>query len=143
MGKLSEKDMEELREVLSIGCEYSGTEETVSEIVCETLKALDEFGMKTEVRSADEVGLTDGREFATLDDFVDIFWNKAVEKILNVIETSDMEIVKSDRQIPEKPVVYKDTNRADCPVCGAAVRGIKEPFGDWCSKCGQALDWDN
>jgi len=87
MGKLSEKDMEELREVLSFGCEYSGTEETVSEIVCETLEAMDESGMKTEMRSANEIGLTDGKEFATLDDFIHIFWNIAVEKILSVTET--------------------------------------------------------
>lgn len=37
--------------------------------------------------SADEIGLTDDKEFATLDDFVRIFWEKAVEKILNVVET--------------------------------------------------------
>lgn len=33
MGKLSKRDMEELRETCSLGCEYSGTEEVVSEIV--------------------------------------------------------------------------------------------------------------
>ena len=46
------------------------------------------------------------------------------------------------KQIPRKPITYKETNRADCPVCGATVRGIKEPFDDWCSKCGQKLDWE-
>ncbi len=46
-----------------------------------------------------------------------------------------------EKETPKKPVAYKDTNRADCPVCGATVRGLKEPFGNWCSKCGQALDW--
>lgn len=46
-----------------------------------------------------------------------------------------------ERQRGKKPIIYKDTNRADCPICGATVRGIKEPFGDWCSKCGQKLDW--
>lgn len=53
----------------------------------------------------------------------------------------DMAIKALEKQIPKKPITHKDTNRADCPVCGATVRGIKEPFGDWCSKCGQALDW--
>lgn len=48
-----------------------------------------------------------------------------------------------ERQIPKKPIMHKDTNRADCPICGATVRGIKEPFGDWCSKCGQKLDWSD
>ena len=87
MGKLSKKDMEELRETCSLGCEYSGTEEIVSEIVYETLETMDKSGMKTDTRCADEIGLTDEREFATLDDFVRIFWEKAVEKILNVVET--------------------------------------------------------
>ena len=48
-----------------------------------------------------------------------------------------------ERRIPKKPIMHKDTNRADCPICGATVRGIKEPFGDWCSKCGQKLDWSD
>lgn len=44
--------------------------------------------MKTVMRCADEIGLTDDeKEFATLDDFIRIFWEKAVEKILNVVET--------------------------------------------------------
>nr|DAO43718.1 MAG TPA: zinc-ribbon containing domain protein [Caudoviricetes sp.] len=43
---------------------------------------------------------------------------------------------------PKKPITYEQTNRADCPVCRAMVRGIDKPFGDWCSKCGQKLDWD-
>ncbi len=87
MGKLSKKDMQELRETCSLGCEYSGTEEIVSGIVHETLEEMDKSGMETIMRSADEIGLTDDREFATLDDFVRIFWEKAVEKILDVVET--------------------------------------------------------
>lgn len=87
MGRLSKKDMEELRETCSLGCEYSDTEEVVSELVHETLEIMDKSGMKTDERSADEIGLTDDKEFATLDDFVRIFWEKAVEKILNVVET--------------------------------------------------------
>lgn len=82
MGKLSKKDMEELRETCSLGCEYSGTEEVVNDLVTETLKE-----MSTDTPYADEIGLTDDKEFATLDDFVRIFWEKAVEKILNVVET--------------------------------------------------------
>lgn len=54
---------------------------------------------------------------------------------------NEMAVKAIERMIPKKPITHKDTNRADCPVCGATVRGIKEPFGDWCSKCGQALDW--
>ena len=87
MGKLSKKDIEEMRQLCSLGCEYSGTEEVVSEIVYETLESMDKSGMKTVMRTADEIGLVDGKEFATLDDFVRIFWEKAVEKILNIVET--------------------------------------------------------
>ena len=45
------------------------------------------------------------------------------------------------KMIYKKPIVYKRTNRADCPICKSTVRGIKNPFGDYCSKCGQALKW--
>ncbi len=46
-----------------------------------------------------------------------------------------------EKQIPQKPVTYNKTNRADCPICGATVRGIGKSFGGYCSKCGQAIDW--
>lgn len=46
-----------------------------------------------------------------------------------------------EKQRAKKPIIYKETNRADCPVCGATVRGISKPFGDYCSKCGKKLDW--
>ena len=47
------------------------------------------------------------------------------------------------KQKAKKPVTYKGTNRAECPICGATVRGIGKPFGDWCSNCGQKLDWSD
>ena len=47
------------------------------------------------------------------------------------------------KQIPMKPITYTGTNRADCPVCGAMVRGLWDPLGDFCSKCGQAIQWEN
>ena len=53
----------------------------------------------------------------------------------------DVAISALEKQIPKKPVIYKGTNRADCPICGMTVRGIAKPFGDFCSKCGQRLDW--
>lgn len=46
-----------------------------------------------------------------------------------------------ERQKAKKPLLHRDTNRADCPVCGGTVRGIDKPFGNWCSHCGQAIDW--
>lgn len=85
MGKLSKRDMEELREFCSIGCEYSGTEETVAEITGETFK---EMGI-CNLQDASDIGLVDWDEdtVGTLGDFIRIFWDKAVEKILNVVET--------------------------------------------------------
>lgn len=87
MSGLTREDMRELREHCTLGCEYSGTREIVSELVYETLEEMDKAGMKTDLRSADEIGLTDDEEFATLDDFICIFWEKAAESILNVVET--------------------------------------------------------
>ena len=46
-----------------------------------------------------------------------------------------------EKQIAKKPITHSNTNRAVCSYCGATVRGIKNPFGDWCSNCGQKLDW--
>lgn len=46
-----------------------------------------------------------------------------------------------ERMKPKKPIEYQKTNRADCPNCGATVRGIDMPYGDYCSNCGQAIDW--
>lgn len=83
MGKLSKKDMEELREFLGRGCDYAGTQEAVNDLVAETLK---EIG--TEYPYGDEISLFDGDDqFSTVDEFANIFWDKAIEKILNVIET--------------------------------------------------------
>lgn len=46
-----------------------------------------------------------------------------------------------EKQEPKKPITYKATNRADCPCCKKTVRGIGKKFGDWCSGCGQRIDW--
>lgn len=68
---------------------------------------------------------------------------EAIKKLQKYQEIGTVEECREavEKQIPKKPRTHQDTNRADCPVCGATVRGIKEPFGDWCSKCGQKLDW--
>ena len=85
MGKLSRRDMEELREACSYDCGYTDTEEVVKDITAQVLEELD-----SDTTYGDEVGLVDsdrGEEFTKLDDFERIFWDKAVEKILNVVET--------------------------------------------------------
>ena len=46
-----------------------------------------------------------------------------------------------EKQKGKKPITYAGTNRADCSVCGATVRGIAKPYGGYCSKCGHAIDW--
>ena len=84
MSKLSEQDIEELKEFLTLGaCEYSGIEEVVSDLVYETLQKF-----PTTCYYVDEIGLIDSEEeFAELDEFIFEFWNKAIEKILNVVST--------------------------------------------------------
>ena len=83
MRKLSKKDMEELREFLGRGCDYAGTQEVVNDLVTETLK---EIG--TEYPYGDEISLFDGDDqFSTVDELANIFWDKAIEEILNVVET--------------------------------------------------------
>lgn len=47
-----------------------------------------------------------------------------------------------ERDTAKKPITYSGTNRADCPICGATVRGIGKPFGEFCGKCGQRLKWE-
>lgn len=57
------------------------------------------------------------------------------------LEEFNIAISALEKQIPKKPITYQQTHRADCPVCKNTVRGIDKPFGDWCSHCGQKLDW--
>lgn len=77
-------------------------------------------------------------------------------KILTYQEAADWEAYRAIgtpeecraavKQKAKKPVTYKGTNRAECPICGATVRGIRgisKPFGDWCSNCGQKFDWSD
>ena len=46
-----------------------------------------------------------------------------------------------EKQIPKKPIRYEKTARVDYPVCGNTVAGISGSFGDYCSKCGNKMDW--
>lgn len=46
-----------------------------------------------------------------------------------------------EKQTAKRPITYEGTNRADCPVCGETVRGLSKQWGNWCSHCGQKLDW--
>ena len=113
MGKLSKNDMEELREILSLGCDYSGTKEEISVLVYQTLEKMGSI----DIRRADEIGLFDDKEFATLDDFIEIFWEKAVEEILNVVET------QGDDESEE----WKNLNEV---TVGALIRRLQQEDND-------------
>ena len=86
MAKISKKTIENLREFMNRGCEYSGTQEVVNDLMNESLM---EMGAK--IIQADDVALIDWDDetIGTLDDFANTFWDNAVEKILNVLETEE------------------------------------------------------
>lgn len=87
MAKISKKTIESLRDFLSRGCDYAGTQEAVDEL---KYKALKKMGCDY---TADEVGLEwDGEGLGTIDDFADNFWDLAVENFLNVLKTEDVKI---------------------------------------------------
>ena len=100
MRELSKKDIEELREMLKYDCEYSGTRDVVSEIVEETLKGLAKEGLFEDITLVSLVNW-DGDEMCELDDFIEVLWDKAVEKILNSVE----EQLKTDYDV--KKVIEK------------------------------------
>lgn len=67
-------------------------------------------------------------------------------EINNFDKTQTAKLLKQVQELKErdtakKPITYSRTNRADCPICGATVRGIGKPFGEFCGKCGQRLDF--
>lgn len=76
--------IESMRKFLDRGCKYAGTQEVVMEIANEALR---ERGC--ELCQCDDASVCDwdGDEVCTVEDFANIFWGKAVEKILNVLAT--------------------------------------------------------
>ena len=85
MVKISKKIINNIREIMSRGCDYVGTQEFVDDLVTETLI---ELGSKYPY--GDEIGLVDiDGEFNTISEFANIFWDKAVFSFLNVLETEE------------------------------------------------------
>ena len=85
MAKISKKTINNLREFLDRGCDYAGTQEIVDDLVHETLEAIG-----TEYPYGDEISLFDGDDqFSSVEEFANLFWDKAVECILNVIATEE------------------------------------------------------
>ena len=83
MASLTKRDMEELREFCSIGCDYSDTKTIVTETADESLRELgSELGMDCKI-----ICDSDKEGYIALEDFVEMFYEKISEKILNVVET--------------------------------------------------------
>ena len=106
------------------GCMYESTKCAFSMAIqaLETIKKLSDRKMTTEV----------------LENYMQ-FEDECVKKgftFKSVIEARE-------KQIAKKPITYPTTNRADCPICLNTVRGIDKPFGNYCSKCGQKIDWSD
>lgn len=84
MVKISKKTIENLREFLDRGCDYAGTQDLVDEITTEVLR-----GLKSKSYS-DEIGLVDADgEFSTVEEFANMFWDRAVVAFLNVLATEE------------------------------------------------------
>lgn len=86
MAKISEKTIENLRDILNRGCDYAATQEVVNEIAN---KALEECGC--ELCQIEDATIIDWNNdvVCTVDEFTNIFWDKAVEDILNVLITEE------------------------------------------------------
>lgn len=74
--------IEELREELSRGCEYAGTQEVVHQNFLETMEELGGIGDWDEMAAEDLEG-----KMCVLQSLFEIFYDKTVEKILNYIES--------------------------------------------------------
>lgn len=83
MAKLTEKDMEELKEIFSLGCEYADTKTVVHEAAD---KALEVMGINLDIEC---MLVVDGEyEGAVpLEEFVDLFYSHIIENVLNVVAT--------------------------------------------------------
>lgn len=86
MAKIPKKTIENLREFLNRGCDYAGTQETVKELADKTLEQCG-----CEVCQSDDAMIVDwdDKPICTVDEFANIFWDKAVEDILNVLSTEE------------------------------------------------------
>lgn len=76
--KISKKKIKEIRKIKKV---INEIDQAVTEILIE---------FKSGTVFPDEIGLTDGdEEFATLDDFIREFWDKAVDLIINLISSEE------------------------------------------------------
>lgn len=84
MSKISKKNIKEIEEFISLGCDYSGSEENLSDIVADVLEKCGcDF-------SADELTISDEeKDYCVLEDFVRQLYVKICEGFINVLETQE------------------------------------------------------
>jgi hypothetical protein len=88
MAKISKKVIDNLREFMDRDCEYAGTQDVVNDITTEILSDLG-----SRYPYSDEIGLIDADgEFNTIDNFANMFWDRAVIAFLNVLATEDVDL---------------------------------------------------
>lgn len=76
--KISKKKIKEIRKIKKV---INEKDQAVKEILID---------FNSDAVFPEEIGLTDGNiEFATLDEFIDEFWSKAVDLILNFITSEE------------------------------------------------------
>ena len=83
MAKLSQTDMEELKDILSLGCDYADTKTVIHEVADKTLQELGaDLGIECML-------ITDGEYKGDigLEKFVDKFYSNVIQNVLNVVAT--------------------------------------------------------
>lgn len=61
----------------------------------------------------------------------------------NIIEAKKIAVLAIEKQIP-KPIVVSEDLLYSCPCCGGDDEAIRYDYCvpyDYCTKCGQRLDW--
>ena len=83
MAKLSQTDMEELKDILSLGCDYADTKTFILDVADKTLQELGaDLGIECML-------ITDGEYEGDigLEKFVDKFYSNVIQNVLNVVAT--------------------------------------------------------
>ena len=85
MSRLSKKDIEELRDFFSLGCDYADTRTVVHETADRTLQ---EMGVDLGIEC---MLVIDGEyeDSIALEDFVEMFYSNIIQNVMNVIETQE------------------------------------------------------
>ena len=85
MSRLSKKDMAELRDFFSLGCDYAATRTVVHETADRTLQDMGaDLGIECML-------VVDGEYEGSiaLEDFVEMFYSNIIQNVMNVIETQE------------------------------------------------------